>query len=388
MRTILPLFLSTSLMAQNLSTDLDKTVSDTLKFWKVPGCAVTIIQKEEILLCKGYGVKKTGTSDPIDTHTRFPIASVTKAFTATALGLLVEKGTLTLDTPIQKFYPLKLSDSYATTHLTFRDCLSMRSGLPGPSTNSLLYAEPPPTREELLEKILPSLSFPLGFRSHFSYQNLLYLLAATAFTPSYPQFLQKQLLAPLEMQETLTSHAALLQCSNKVTPHLFDKDRYTPTSHENLDTFLPAAGLASSAHDMTHFLLFLLEHGTYHAKRILSPSTLSQVFTPQTIATVEEFTGSSTHQPILFPTAQFLTYGLGCFIHDYRGIQMIQVPGLTDGTVSLLALVPSHSLGIFLTTNSDSVPFTRALLYQLIDTFLQETTDWNTTFHRLSAQES
>ncbi|MBS0604468.1 MAG: serine hydrolase [Verrucomicrobia bacterium] len=391
MKTILklaPLLVSSQLTATQ-TQQLDKIASDTLSFWKVPGCAVSIVQGDEILLCKGYGVKQLDVPDSaIDIHTRFPIASITKMFTAAAIGILSDQGTLTLDTPVQKFTPLKLSDPYAASHLTLRDCLSMRSGLPGPSANPLLYSDPKITTQQLLEKILPTLPFPLGFRSHFAYQNLLYLLAATPFTPSYEAFLQKQLLAPLEMAETLTSFSSLQQCSNKALPHIWNKDRFEQIPLENLDVFLPAAGLSSTAHDMTHFLFFLLHNGVFHAKNILKPATLKEILTAQTVATTEEFTGSSFYSPVLFPTSQFLNYGLGCFIHDYRGMLMVQAPGLTDGAVSVLALVPSLNLGIFVTANAESVFFTRALLFQFIDAFLDEKTDWNTQFLKKSKEPS
>jgi CubicO group peptidase (beta-lactamase class C family) len=260
----------TFLCAQELP--LDKIVNETLAFWKVPGCAISIVQGDKILLCKGYGVKRLSSTSPdnsIDSHTRFPIASLTKLFTAAAFGILIDNHTLTLDTPVIQFYPgIKLSDSYATAHLTFRDCLSMRSGLPGPSTIDILFADPLITTHQLLEKILPSLPFPLGFRSHFAYQNLLYLLAATPFKPSYEAFLQKHLLAPLNMLETLTSFSALQTCPNKAYPHIWKEDHFEQIPFEKLDAFLPAAGLYSSAHDMQHFLSFLLHHGTYHTKMV------------------------------------------------------------------------------------------------------------------------
>jgi CubicO group peptidase (beta-lactamase class C family) len=385
MKSILaPLLLSSPLLAQNHTMSLNNIVDKTVAFWNVPGCAVSIVQDNEIILCKGYGIKKLNDPNPseIDTHTYFPIASLSKAFTTSLLGILIDRGTLTLDTPIRHFYPLKLSDSYAATHLTFRDCLSMRSGLPGPSTDSLLFSDPANTKEKLLEHILPSLPFPLGFRSHFSYQNLLFLLAATPFKPSYHQFLQQELLQPLEMKETLTSHADFLNSSNKVHPHVFTDHRFEMVPYENLQAFLPAAGIISNAHDMTHFLFFLLHHGTYHAKKILSPLFLSEMFTPQTIATVAEFTGSNFLKDVLFPTAQFINYGLGCFIHDYRGIKMIQVPGLVEGVSSVLAIVPSLKLGLFITTNAESVFFGHSLLYQCIDHFLNQKTDWNALFFK------
>ena len=182
------------------------------------------------------------------------------------------------------------------------------------------------------------------------------------------------------MIETLTSYPSFQHCPNKAYPHLWKKDHFETIPFENLDAFLPAAGLFSSAHDMTLFLFFLLNQGTYHAKSVLSSSSLNQIFTPQTTATAEEFTGFASSAEILFPTLQFLNYGLGCFIHDYRGIQMIQVPGLTDGTSSVLALIPSLNLGIFITANAENVYFTRALLFQFIDSYLNQKTDWNIYF--------
>ncbi len=253
------------------------------------------------------------------------------------------------------------------------------AGFPGPSVNHILYADPDATQQQLLEKILPTLPFPLGFRSHFAYQNLLFLLAAKPFS-SYESFVQNKLLAPLEMKETLTSYSALQSCSNKAYPHLWKENRFEQIPLENLDAELPAGGLSSSANDMTHFLSFLLHQGTFHAKSILSASTFSEIFTPQTVATVEEFTGRSSSKLVLFPHSQFLTYGLGCFLYDYCGIKIVQVPGRTDGTNSVLAILPSQNLGIFIATNSESFYFTYALLFQIIDSFLNQKKDWNNQF--------
>jgi CubicO group peptidase (beta-lactamase class C family) len=348
----------------NPTLAMDKIVHETLTQWEIPGCAVTIIRQDEILLCKGYGVTQLSNPEPIDIHTRFPIASLSKLFTSLAIGLLVDQEKLTLDTPILQFNPtLKLSDPYATEHLTFRDCLSMHSGLPGSSGNEPINAD------FNAAQLLEALPFPLGFRSHFAYQNLLYLLAATPLK-SYETFLHKHLLKPLDMTETLLSYSALQDCPNKIQPHVWKENQFEEVPLENLDAILPAAGINSTAHDMKHFLYFLLHDGTYHARAILSPSTLSQIFTPQTTATVKEFTGDPADRDILFPTAQFLTYGLGCFIHDYRGIKMIQVPGLTDGTNSVLAIVPSLQLGIFITCNAESAKFTHALLFKLVDNII------------------
>ena len=68
-----------------------------LRTFDVPGVAVAIVKDGKVVLAKGYGVRKLGEPTPVDERTLFGIASNTKVFTATALGLLVEEGKLGWD---------------------------------------------------------------------------------------------------------------------------------------------------------------------------------------------------------------------------------------------------------------------------------------------------
>ena len=62
-----------------------------MKTFEVPGIALTIVKDGQTVVAKGYGVRKLGDTAPVDARTLFGIASNTKLFTATALGLLVEE---------------------------------------------------------------------------------------------------------------------------------------------------------------------------------------------------------------------------------------------------------------------------------------------------------
>jgi len=74
--------------------DLDAYVERVRKEFEVPGIALTVVKDGKVVVAKGYGVRKLGEPTPVDSRTLFGIASNTKAFTATALGLLVEEGKL------------------------------------------------------------------------------------------------------------------------------------------------------------------------------------------------------------------------------------------------------------------------------------------------------
>ncbi|MGH8193550.1 MAG: serine hydrolase domain-containing protein [Woeseiaceae bacterium] len=77
--------------------DLDAWVERTMQTFEVPGIAVAIVKDGRAVVTKGYGVRRLGQRQRVDEHTLFGIASNTKAFTATALGLLVEEGKLEWD---------------------------------------------------------------------------------------------------------------------------------------------------------------------------------------------------------------------------------------------------------------------------------------------------
>src|SRR5690606_34368909 len=118
-------------------------------------------------LAKGYGVRKLGYPDPVDAHTLFPIASNSKAFTATALALLVEEGKLEWDEKVVTYLPgFRLSDPYVTEQITVRDLLVHRSGI-APYAGDLLQF-PPTTysREEVVYK-LRFLPLATSFRSTY-----------------------------------------------------------------------------------------------------------------------------------------------------------------------------------------------------------------------------
>jgi CubicO group peptidase (beta-lactamase class C family) len=124
---------------QVLPKDLDAYVEKVQKEFEVPGLALAVVKDGNVLLAKGYGVRKLGEPARVDEHTLFGIASNTKAFTATAIGLLVEEGKLEWDAPVVRYLPwFALSDPYVTREITIRDLLVHRSGL-GLGAGDLLW---------------------------------------------------------------------------------------------------------------------------------------------------------------------------------------------------------------------------------------------------------
>src|ERR687884_2103182 len=148
-----------------------------MREFPVPGLALTIVKDGRVVLAKGYGVRRLGETAPVDARTLFGIASNTKAFTATALGLLVEEKKIEWDAPVVRYLPsFAMWDPYVTRELTVRDLLVHRSGLGLGAGDLLWWPASTYDRKEIVRRlryIRPATSF----RSAYAYDNVLYSVA-------------------------------------------------------------------------------------------------------------------------------------------------------------------------------------------------------------------
>ncbi|MBK9287117.1 MAG: beta-lactamase family protein [Flavobacteriales bacterium] len=94
-----------------------------------PGLSVGIVKDGELVWSKGYGKLDLAKTDPVTPNSIFFIASMSKAFTACAVGLLVDEGKLGWNDPVVKHMPwFSTPDPYVTEHMMVKDLLCHRSG--------------------------------------------------------------------------------------------------------------------------------------------------------------------------------------------------------------------------------------------------------------------
>ena len=96
---------------------------------QVPGASVMMIRNGQILFKKSYGQANMEEKIPVDTHTNFRLASVTKQFTAMCIMMLVEQNKLKYDQPISDIFPG--FKGYGQT-ITIRNLLQHTSSLVRP----------------------------------------------------------------------------------------------------------------------------------------------------------------------------------------------------------------------------------------------------------------
>jgi CubicO group peptidase (beta-lactamase class C family) len=81
---------------------MDELAGRAMKAFGVPGMALGVVKDGRLIYAKGYGVRSVASSEQVNANTLFGIASVTKGFTAAALGILVDEGKVKWDDKVQE----------------------------------------------------------------------------------------------------------------------------------------------------------------------------------------------------------------------------------------------------------------------------------------------
>jgi len=388
---VLALLGPTSVLAQSapdaLPPGLDDYLAQVMEAFEVPGVSLAIVKDGKPILTKGYGVRRLGDKTPVDARTLFGIASNTKAFTATAIGLLVEEGKLEWDAPVRRYLPwFQLSDPYVTRELTVRDLLVHRSGL-GLGAGDLLWWPPSTYNRKEIARRLQYIPLTTSFRSAYAYDNVLYLIAGELIEEvsglTWEEFVASRILQPLGMTGSNVRHAEASGGGNIGTPHARVEGVVRPVKPFASDNTNPAGGINASAVDMAKWLIVQLDSGRVAKdKRLFSRFTTHQLWAMVTPIPIR-------NQPpeLAALRSNFEGYALGFRVHDYRGRKIVTHTGGLPGYVSKVTMVPDLKLGISVLTNQESGSAFQAITYRILDHYLgAPPTDWLAGYRAVSAR--
>jgi D-alanyl-D-alanine carboxypeptidase len=114
------------------TTAVDELAAEALKRGPIAGMSIAVFERGLPVLAKGYGYTDLEAKTPATPDTSYPIASVSKRFTAALMLRLADQGKLSLDDPLSRFFPEARA---RIGRLTIRHLLTHTSGLtrPGPA---------------------------------------------------------------------------------------------------------------------------------------------------------------------------------------------------------------------------------------------------------------
>jgi CubicO group peptidase (beta-lactamase class C family) len=352
---------------------LDAYVASALKAWNVPGLGLAIVRNDSVIYARGYGVRDVAKGDKVTEQTVFAIGSSSKAFTAAAVAMLVDEKKVSLDASPATYLPgFQLYDPYASRELTVRDLLSHRSGL---ARGELAWYGSGFDRDEIVRRVRylkPSWSF----RSQFGYQNIMYITAgqvvAKVSGKSWDDFVKERIFQPLGMRSASTSIRELSAVTDLAMPHAEVNDTVRTVPWRNIDNAGPAGSINASVVDVAQWVRLQLGRGRYEGKTLISPRMVDEMHQVHTVIRTDSAARANN------PYTHLRAYGLGWFLEDYRGRQVVHHGGNVDGFTALVAMMPEEKFGVVLLTNMNGTGLPGALMPKLFDLQLKApATDWS-----------
>jgi CubicO group peptidase (beta-lactamase class C family) len=361
---------ATKPVAKDPLEGFDAFVEAAMKDWKVPGAAISIVKDGQVIYLKGFGYRDVEKKLPVTPDTLFAVGSTTKAFTAAALGILVDEGKLEWDKPVREYLPgFQMHDDYVTAHLTPRDLVSHRSGLP---RHDLLWYGSPFSRREMFER-LRYLEPSRGFRDRYQYQNLMFMTAGILVEQltggTWEQFIRRRFLDPLEMKTTNFSVNDSQKSADYALPYVERKDVVKQVPFRNIDQVGPAGSINSSVREMANWVIAQLGKGKFRETQVIPEKALQETQTPQVVV---------SPATLRYDELSYATYGMGWVIMHYRGHLNLQHGGGIDGFTALVSQVPKQKMGLVILTNLGGTPLPVILAYNIYDRLLAlDPVDWN-----------
>jgi len=334
-----------------MEKSIDAAFDDVYERYQLPGLALGVVRDGKVIYTRTAGESSAGSGERIDNATLFKIASNSKAMTTGVLARLVDAGKLRWDDPVTRYLPqFRMRDPWVTREFQVRDLLLHNSGLREGAGDLMLWPDPNLfTRADIIAG-LAHLQPEHSFRSHYDYDNLMYVVAgevaAAAAGTSYEELVKRELFDPLQMTRCQAGAFERDAVGNVAQPHMRDGDRNVVIRQDPeqipVSTSGPAGGIRCSLADMLKWLQMWLDPDS----QWLTPAQRQAVWTP--------------HMPMPLSARQrrwdgshFNAYGYGWRISDVDGALRVAHTGTLAGMYSAVTLLPQKKSGFVFMINGE-----------------------------------
>jgi CubicO group peptidase (beta-lactamase class C family) len=315
-----------------------RLIGQRMRQHRIASLAIAVAQDGRIVWEGAYGWADKEKKIRATPRSVYALASITKLMTATGLMVLVERGQVDLDRPVNDYLgAAKLTACVGRAEgATIRRMLHFTAGLP--MQVNLFFddgSSRPPSMDESIRHYGIIVSVP---GREYQYSNFAYgvldQVIARVSAKSYAEFMQSEVFEPLGMTHTSVGIDSALRQDvvQNYSPDGSPVPRWE-TDHRG------ASAVYSSVHDLVRFGMFHLHDRLPDQKTILRDRTLDLAHEPDRLRMPGE--GNST-----------TSAGFGCAVVDLEGYRFLVASGGAPGTVTRLALLPARDVAVAIVMNS------------------------------------
>lgn len=324
------------LTATDVEAFLDGLLPAQIEREDIAGVVVAIVKDGHLLFSKGYGFadlekRKLVTPDA----TLFRPGSISKLFTWTSVMQLVEQGKLDLDRDVNDYIDYKIPPAFGKP-ITLRNIMTHSPGFEE-CAKDLFVADAAHLYplDRYLKNHIPERIFPPGTTpaySNYATSVAGYIVQRTAGKP-FEQYVAENIFSPLGMAHT-TFVQPLPEDLKPLMSNGYELASKSAQPYEFVEAF-PAGSVATTAKDMTSFMIAHLQNGQFENAQILKPETAKLM-----------------HSRAFSPDSRLNAMALGFYEETRNGHRIIGHGGDTVFFHSELHLIPDSNVGMFVSYNS------------------------------------
>jgi len=324
---------------------IEQEIKTLMESYKSVGLSISVVKGNQVIYSNSFGYRDFDKKLPVNENTIFPIASSSKAFTASLLGLLEFEGKISFKDKPSLYVPkLEFYNTQMDNLITIEDLLSHKSGLGEMDGTLVLFPE------QNTLKVIQKLKYlkPEGKpKESWIYSNMGYTIAGSIVEQvtgkSWEESLKHNLFTPLDMSNSSTDLESMKKTNNFSYGYGLTKGKVKKVLYEKYYNYKPAGRVISSSKDMANWMIVWLNEGRYQEKQVLPKDFVSNATTIHNIRP-----NQNEESAFLFGD------GFGWRMESSSGKYKVHHGGNTSGFSTLVLTYPFEKLGITVLTNQSN----------------------------------
>ena len=318
----------------------------------LPGIAVGVVSGDDLVWARGFGHADVDADQPMESDTRFRMASHSKLFTATAIMQLREEGRIRLDDPVTDYLQWFTYQTASPDDppVTIEQLLTHSSGLPREAGSHWTDFDFPTADE--VRALMQDRVAPFSPEVRWKYSNLAYTIAGMLVEEvsgmSWADYLQQNIFDPLGMGASSVDQPDPMLATGY--------GRRMPDGSRQVFPFVDARGMAaatgltSNVEDMARFVSAQFRQGARGGDHLLSTASLREM-----------------HRVRMLETTWTRGQGIGFSVQRRDGTLYVGHGGGYPGYTTNTTIQLDSEVGVIVLTNTnDSNP--AQIAQQLMET--------------------
>ncbi len=337
---------------------LEQFLFQQMTQFNTAGVSLALMDSDDITWARGFGLRSIDQSLPATTRTIYPVASVSKSFTAAAILQLAEAGKLSLEDPVEqhlKWFNIKpggesIRIKHLLSHTSGMAALGSSERVAGALSGARMDFLPLVNYDDVPAFLKGAESWTVGQPgARYMYSNEGYILLGCIIQQitgkPHEVVIREQLFDPLGMDSAFFSRADVENYDDVATLYQLTAEGQRLALRSPFRELNAHSGIVTNVLDLSRYVRMYMRGGELDGGRVLQSESVAALHTPRIATSNGAQDGSRFH------------YGYGFLVlPDFFGDTLIGHGGSIGISTSFIGFLKNQKVGVAVLMNGTGIP--------------------------------